>query len=541
MRPPWTRPVCGSGFSHCEITNTPNSAKRSSSTATVACSPRRVPTQTGRAADRDRGGRLRLRHRLSLSGSAPEPDHDDGEGDDGDDDSKGDVDENDGMPELEERELDSDSDSESDSDSDSDFLEMSDSPFSDDEITSMRTTAGTAPTPPSRASACATSRRRRASTSTSSSCTTRWTAICSLAAPASSRHRDLLPDEPDISFSSSDSEEDSDGDEAPPDEPPHITAEAALRLLRSSSSGPVDRAAASFFTTARKAVFTAMKMTAWRASATPFARPTSPMCIVATPPTRALALRAGLSSSLSSNTSRPGTFQLPRPTPKLSHNFKKEWQEAIHKEIKNLTDHETWTWVDLPPGRKPIDSHGFKVKPNDKGQIDKFKARLARVASGKSMATTTSAPCPSHHVVSRVCIADAAHHGYLFSFFDNSGAYLKSKLMEEIYMTPPAGVEAPEGKVALLLKALYGLKQAGRSWYGELTDILVEQLHFDRAVSTPASSSQSVSTTASSSVSTSTLMTAPPPTRRRSSIAPSWPNYASFARAPAATALCSPS
>ena len=55
--------------------------------------------------------------------------------------------------------------------------------------------------------------------------------------------------------------------------------------------------------------------------------------------------------------------------------------------------------------------------------------------------------------------------------------------MEEIYMTPPAGVEAPEGKVALLLKALYGLKQAGRSWYGELTDILVEQLHFDRAVS----------------------------------------------------------
>ena len=179
------------------------------------------------------------------------------------------------------------------------------------------------------------------------------------------------------------------------------------------------------------------------------------------------------------------------PTPKryseaIQGDFKEFWLEAIRKEIKNLTDHGTWVWRDLPKGRKPIDSTwSFKVKPNDRGLIDKFKARLCARGFREIYGIDyfeTHAPVTTL-VVFRMCIADAAEHGYFFSFFDISGAYLKSTLTEEIYMTPPDGVDVPDGKVALLLKSLYGLKQAGRSWFGELREILVDCLHFDQGES----------------------------------------------------------
>ena len=76
------------------------------------------------------------------------------------------------------------------------------------------------------------------------------------------------------------------------------------------------------------------------------------------------------------------------PTPKtyaeaMKGDFAKWWKEAIHEEIQNLTDHGTFEWVKpplLPNGRRQkvyLDgTWAFKAKSNDKGQIDRLKARL---------------------------------------------------------------------------------------------------------------------------------------------------------------------
>jgi len=49
--------------------------------------------------------------------------------------------------------------------------------------------------------------------------------------------------------------------------------------------------------------------------------------------------------------------------------------------------------------------------------------------------------------------------------WDIIGAYLWSKLDEEIYMDPPPGCKLPKGfDCLLLIMALYGLKQSGRLW-----------------------------------------------------------------------------
>jgi transposase InsO family protein len=56
---------------------------------------------------------------------------------------------------------------------------------------------------------------------------------------------------------------------------------------------------------------------------------------------------------------------------------KKEWMDAIESEKKSLEEMETWELVDPPPGRKIIGSKWvFKVKTDEKGEIERYKARL---------------------------------------------------------------------------------------------------------------------------------------------------------------------
>jgi Reverse transcriptase (RNA-dependent DNA polymerase) len=63
-----------------------------------------------------------------------------------------------------------------------------------------------------------------------------------------------------------------------------------------------------------------------------------------------------------------------------------------------------------------------------------------------------------------IILALAAQYDLKLDQMDISMAYLNGVLDKEIYLTPPKGVDIPQGHCWHLKRSLYGLKQAGRTW-----------------------------------------------------------------------------
>jgi histone deacetylase 1/2 len=132
---------------------------------------------------------------------------------------------------------------------------------------------------------------------------------------------------------------------------------------------------------------------------------------------------------------------------------------------------------DLPPGRKAISSRLLlKIKRNQHGAVDKYKARL--VARGfmqehgydfyeVSAPTAQSASVRAlvYHIVNSPT-ATVIHQ------LDVSTAFLHAELDEEVYVQLPR--QFANGKVWRLKKALYGLKQAASAWYRTLHKVMLE-------------------------------------------------------------------
>lgn len=56
---------------------------------------------------------------------------------------------------------------------------------------------------------------------------------------------------------------------------------------------------------------------------------------------------------------------------------KEMWTQAMKEEISSVKRNQTWELVTLPADRKAIGCKWlFKIKPNENGHIDRFKARL---------------------------------------------------------------------------------------------------------------------------------------------------------------------
>ena len=173
------------------------------------------------------------------------------------------------------------------------------------------------------------------------------------------------------------------------------------------------------------------------------------------------------------------------PTPKnfkeaVNSEFADYWNEAIMTEIRNLEAFNTWEWVPRPKDRKLIDSTwAFRVKANQKGEVDRMKARLCargyREIWGQDYVETHA---PVTCLTSwRACLAQAAEHGRKIAILDIKSAYLMADVKEDIYLSPPEGLEVPDNKRGWVLKlkrSLYGLKQAGRCWSQLLNEKMLE-------------------------------------------------------------------
>ena len=119
-----------------------------------------------------------------------------------------------------------------------------------------------------------------------------------------------------------------------------------------------------------------------------------------------------------------------------------EWKKAIEVELQNLKEASTWDVVERPEGINVVDSKWvFRLKKNAKGEVVKWKARLA--ARGFTQVQGVDyfekfAPVARLASI-QLILAVTARNNWEISMFDFHSAYLNGVLEdgETIYMEQP--------------------------------------------------------------------------------------------------------
>ena len=120
--------------------------------------------------------------------------------------------------------------------------------------------------------------------------------------------------------------------------------------------------------------------------------------------------------------------------------------------------------MELPEGGKKVGVKWiYKMKFNENGEVDKYKARLVVDY------TEVSAPVTRMETI-RLVVALVAQRGWSIYQLNVKSAFLYGDLNEEVFVEQPCGYvqKGHEQKVYKLKKALYGLKQAPRARYSRI-------------------------------------------------------------------------
>jgi hypothetical protein len=135
-----------------------------------------------------------------------------------------------------------------------------------------------------------------------------------------------------------------------------------------------------------------------------------------------------------------------------------KWLKAITAEHDGLLAKGVYTWVkraDVPAGCRILGSRWvFDIKRLSTGVIARFKARLVvrgdQQKFGIDYDETYSAVVGSTTL--RVLLSIAAAQNLILHHVDVVQAFLCATLEEEVYVTPPQGIDAPPGYVWKLIK-----------------------------------------------------------------------------------------
>ena len=152
------------------------------------------------------------------------------------------------------------------------------------------------------------------------------------------------------------------------------------------------------------------------------------------------------------------------------------WHVAMKEEFDSLLSNNTWSLVDLPNNKKPINCKWvFKKKHDANGDFIRHKARL--VVKGFSQQygidySETFAPVVRYTSI-RFLLAIAAKYNLEIRQMDAVTAFLNGDLKEEIYMCQPEQFNDGTNRVCKLNKSLYGLKQSSRVWNEKLNSVLI--------------------------------------------------------------------
>ena len=155
------------------------------------------------------------------------------------------------------------------------------------------------------------------------------------------------------------------------------------------------------------------------------------------------------------------------------------WQEAVQTELNSLNQMRTWTFTDLPKGKKALGTKWiFNIKRDGHNNITKYKARLVALGCHQRPGEDYDEIYAS--VVSktglRLFLAAVNQLDLHLHQMDVETAFLNAELEDEVYLQIPYGlIEAQKSAQVLKLnRSLYGLKQAPRAWFQELTKTLTD-------------------------------------------------------------------
>ena len=161
-----------------------------------------------------------------------------------------------------------------------------------------------------------------------------------------------------------------------------------------------------------------------------------------------------------------------------------EWRESMMNEIKALRNRGCWRVVPTPRGVRLIKSkYVYKLKKDWQGNVTKRKSRL--VVQGFLQRegldfNETYAPVAKATTFRLVLALTKAYNLHLHQL-DVDSAFPYADLEEDVYMTPPPGMDISEGYCLKLLKSLYGLKQAPRNWNKNIVEH-IKSLGFKQCV-----------------------------------------------------------
>ncbi len=155
----------------------------------------------------------------------------------------------------------------------------------------------------------------------------------------------------------------------------------------------------------------------------------------------------------------------------LSTPQRKEWLDAINKEMQSLIEKGVYRVEDVPAGRKLIPTRlVLKIKLNADGSIDKYKARCV-VAGYRQKAGLDYDPMGTYSPMTesttiRLLLSLANMLDLNADHLDIKTAFLNGVLpeSEQFYCSPPPGFSLEPGKGWKMLKGLYGAHQSGAVW-----------------------------------------------------------------------------
>ncbi|GJR32062.1 putative ribonuclease H-like domain-containing protein [Tanacetum coccineum] len=145
------------------------------------------------------------------------------------------------------------------------------------------------------------------------------------------------------------------------------------------------------------------------------------------------------------------------------------WIEAMQEELLQFKLQQVWTLVDLPYGKRAIETKWmYRNKKDERGIVIRNKARL--VAQGctqeEGIDYDEVFTLGARIEVIRLFLAYASFEDFVVYQMDMKSAFLYGKIEEEVYVCQPLGFKDPDfpDRVYNVEKALYGLHQAPRAW-----------------------------------------------------------------------------